>query len=142
MVETGFSSFDTMVDKANRLLKDVEEAFEWPKERRKQSYAALRAVLHPLRDRLPVETAVQFGAQLPTIVRGVYYDGWKPAETPVRMSNEEFFARVRNEFPYAVEGGSEKLVRTVLKALERHVSAGEWQHLKSRLPNSFAALLP
>ncbi|MEU0395670.1 hypothetical protein ABZ208_23360, partial [Streptomyces sp. NPDC006208] len=32
MVETGFSSFDTMVDKANRLLKDVEEAFEWPKK--------------------------------------------------------------------------------------------------------------
>jgi hypothetical protein len=57
MVDTGFSSFDTMVDKANRLLKDVEEAFEWPKERRKQSYAALRTVLHPLRDRLPVETA-------------------------------------------------------------------------------------
>ncbi|MFJ5209048.1 DUF2267 domain-containing protein [Streptomyces nigra] len=51
-----------MVDKANRLLKDIE-AFGWPKERRKQSYAALRAVLHPLRDRLPVETAVQFGAQ-------------------------------------------------------------------------------
>ncbi|WP_308298741.1 DUF2267 domain-containing protein [Streptomyces sp. GESEQ-35] len=100
------------------------------------------AVLHPLRDRLPVETAVQFGAQLPTIVRGIYYDGWKPAETPVKMSNEEFFARVRSEFPYAVEGGSEKLVRTVLKSLERHVSAGEWQHLKSRVPNSFAALLP
>ncbi|MFD8044816.1 DUF2267 domain-containing protein [Streptomyces sp. WAC 05379] len=142
MVDTGFSSFDTMVDKANRLLKDVEEAFEWPKDRRKQSYAALRAVLHPLRDRLPVETAVQFGAQLPTIVRGVYYDGWRPAETPVKMSNEEFFARVRSEFPYAVEGGSERLVRTVLKSLERHVSAGEWQHLKSRVPNSFAALLP
>ncbi|WP_260695800.1 DUF2267 domain-containing protein [Streptomyces sp. IB201691-2A2] len=83
-----------------------------------------------------------FGAQLLTIVRGVYYDGWKPAETPVKMSNEEFFARVRSEFPYAVEGGNEKLVRTVLKTLERHVSAGEWQHLKSRLPNSFAALLP
>ncbi|MEU3889714.1 DUF2267 domain-containing protein [Streptomyces sp. NPDC029041] len=99
MVDTGFSSFDTMVDKANRLLRDVEEAFEWPKERRKQSYAALRAVLHPLRDHLPVETAVQFGAQLPTLVRGVYYDGWRPADTPVKMSNEEFFARVRSEFP-------------------------------------------
>ncbi|MFI8891646.1 DUF2267 domain-containing protein [Streptomyces paradoxus] len=35
-------------------------------------------MLHPLRDRLPVETAVQFGAQLPTLVRGVYYDGWRP----------------------------------------------------------------
>jgi uncharacterized protein (DUF2267 family) len=121
MVETGFSSFDTMVDKANRLLKDVEEAFGWPKDRRKQSYAALRAVLHPLRDRLPVETAAQFGAQLPTLIRGVYYDGWKPAETPVKMSNEEFFERIRREFPYAVEGGDEHLVRT---------------------PNSLAELLP
>ena len=37
MVETGFSAFDTMVDKANRLLKDIEEAFGWPKERRKWS---------------------------------------------------------------------------------------------------------
>ncbi|MGW3645603.1 DUF2267 domain-containing protein [Streptomyces sp. NPDC000878] len=111
-------------------------------ERRKQSYAALRAVLHPLRYRLPVETAVQFGAQLPTIVRGIYYDGRKPGVTPVKMSNEEFFARVRSEFPYAVEGGSEKQVRTVLKSLERHVSAGEWQHLKSRVPNSLAALPP
>ncbi|GHE84302.1 hypothetical protein GCM10014715_45390 [Streptomyces spiralis] len=43
----------------------------------------------PLRDRLPVETAGQFGAQLPTIVRGVYDDDWKPAETPVKMSTEE-----------------------------------------------------
>jgi len=80
MVGAGFSSFDTMVGKANRHLKDVECGLRWPKERRKQSYAALRAVLYPLRDRLPVETAVQFGAQLPTIVRGVYYDGWKPVE--------------------------------------------------------------
>ena len=60
-LDTGFSSFDTTVDKVNR---------QWPKERSKQSYAALRAVLHPLRDRLSVETAVQFGAQLPTLVKG------------------------------------------------------------------------
>ncbi len=58
------------------------------------------------------------------------------------MSNDEFMARVRSEFPYAVEGGSEKLVRTVLKTLALHVSAGEWEHLKSRVPNAFAALLP
>ncbi|MGY5014818.1 DUF2267 domain-containing protein [Streptomyces sp. 900105755] len=83
--------------------------FAWPKERRKQSHAALRAVVHPLGGPLPVETAVQVGAPLPTIVRDVYYDGWEPAETPVKMSNEEFFARGRSEFPYAVEGGSEKL---------------------------------
>ncbi|MFE9172900.1 hypothetical protein ACFYNZ_26105 [Streptomyces kebangsaanensis] len=46
MTETGFSSFDTMVDKANRLLREIEEANGWPKKRRKQSYAALRAIMH------------------------------------------------------------------------------------------------
>ncbi|WP_329204140.1 DUF2267 domain-containing protein [Streptomyces sp. NBC_00683] len=142
MSETTFSSFDTMVDKANRLLRDIEEANGWPKERRKQSYAALRAVLHRLRDRLSVDGAVHLGAQLPTLIRGVYYDGWKPSGTPVKLSGEDFFQRVRDDFPYAVDGGIEKVVRTVLEALKRYVSEGEWDHLKSGLPNSLAAVLP
>ncbi len=72
----------------------------------------------------------------------MHYDGWKPAEPPVKMSNEEFLARVRNEFPYAVEEGTERLVRTVPRALALHVSAGEWEHLQFRGPNPLAALLP
>ncbi|MEU5660464.1 DUF2267 domain-containing protein [Streptomyces sp. NPDC047737] len=142
MSETVFSSFDTMVDKANRLLRDIEEANGWPKERRKQSYAALRAVLHRLRDRLSADAAAHLGAQLPTLIRGVYYDGWKPSETPVKLSGEEFFQRVRDDFPYAVDGGIETVVRTVLESLKRYVSEGEWNHLKSGLPHSLAVVLP
>lgn len=142
MVETGFSSFDTMVDKANRLLKEIEQAYGWPKERRKQSYAALRAVLHPLRDRLTVEEIAQFGAQLPTLIRGIYYDGWKPSETPVKMDREEFLTRVRQEFPYAIEGDTEQLVQTVLGVLKGHVSDGEWADVKAAMPKSLATVLP
>ncbi|MFE4216201.1 DUF2267 domain-containing protein [Streptomyces sp. NPDC056844] len=142
MSETTFSSFDTMVDKANRLLRDIEEANGWPKERRKQSYAALRAVLHRLRDRLSVEGAAHLGAQLPTLIRGVYFDGWKPSGTPVKLSGEEFFQRVRDDFPYAVDGGIETVVHTVFEALKRYVSEGEWDHLKSGLPNSLATVMP
>ncbi|MDX3263066.1 DUF2267 domain-containing protein [Streptomyces sp. NPDC093228] len=142
MTETGFSSFDTMVDRANRLLREIEQANGWPKERRKQSYAALRAVLHLLRDRLSVDGAAHFGAQLPTLIRGIYYDGWRPSETPVKLSGEEFLQRVRDDFPYAVDGGIERVVHTVLEALERHVSEGEWDHLKSGLPKSLASVMP
>ncbi|MGP4001408.1 DUF2267 domain-containing protein [Streptomyces sp. 8N706] len=142
MVETGFPPFNTMVDKANRLLKEIEEAFGWPKERRNQSYAALRAVLHALRDRLPVDEAVQFGAQLPTLVRGVYYDGWKPSQTPVKLGTEEFLKRVRDDFPYAIEGGTDHLVHTVLQTLKNHVSPGEWEDVKSSIPRSLAGVLP
>lgn len=142
MVETGFTSFSTMVDKANRLLKEIEEAYGWPKERRNQSYAALRAVLHPLRDRLSVDESAQFAAQLPTLVRGVYYDGWKPSETPMKMDTDEFLARVRRNFPYAIEGGTEQLVYTVLEAVKNHISDGEWQDVRSSVPQSLATVMP
>jgi uncharacterized protein (DUF2267 family) len=58
------------------------------------------------------------------------------------MSKEEFFARIREEFPYAIEGDTERLARTVLKALQEYVSSGEWEDLKAIFPASLAAILP
>ena len=95
MSESGFSSFKTTEAKTNRVLREIEEAYGWPKERRNQSYAALRAVLHALRDRLPVDEASQLGAQLPMLVRGIYYSGWDPSKVPVKMSRDEFMQRIR-----------------------------------------------
>jgi uncharacterized protein (DUF2267 family) len=142
MVDTGFSSFSTTVDKTNRVLKDIEQRYGWPKERRNHSYAALRAVLHTLRDRLIVEETAHFAAQLPMLIRGIYYTGWDPSRVPVKMHREEFFARVRREFPYEVEGGMEPLVDTVLESLRLHITDGEWQAVKSMLPMDLATVLP
>jgi uncharacterized protein (DUF2267 family) len=69
-------TFSTTVEKTNRILKDIEKAYGWPKELRNQSYAALSAVLHSLRDRLTVDESDQLAAQLPLLVRGMYFDGW------------------------------------------------------------------
>jgi uncharacterized protein (DUF2267 family) len=142
MAETGFAAFNTTVDKTNRVLRLIEEAYGWPKDRRNMSYAALRAVLHQLRDRLTVEEAAQLGAQLPILVRGIYYENWDPSRVPVKMDKDDFLARVRNEFTYTVEGGMEQLVRTVLRALSPHVSEGEWEDIKSAVPRDLAALIP
>ena len=40
-----------------------------------EALAVWRAVLHQLRDRLTPQEAVDLAAQLPLIVRGVYYEG-------------------------------------------------------------------
>jgi uncharacterized protein (DUF2267 family) len=82
MSETGFNAFHMTIEKSNRVLHDIEQVYGWPKERRTQSYAALRAIMHALRDRLTVNEAVQLGAQLPILLRGVYYDGWAPSKAP------------------------------------------------------------
>jgi uncharacterized protein (DUF2267 family) len=142
MGETGFSNFDTTVQKTNQVLKEIEQAYGWPKDRRAQSYAALRAVLHALRDRLTVGEAAQLAAQLPTLIRGVYYEGWRPAEVPVKMHRQEFLQRVQRQFPYEVDGGMELLVQRVLGALRRYVTDGEWEDIKSSVPKDLASVLP
>jgi uncharacterized protein (DUF2267 family) len=99
-------------------------------------------VLHALRDRLSVNEAVDLGAQLPMLVRGLYYEGWDPVRVPLKMDRGEFLARVRDEFPSEVKGGTEHLVTTVLRALRRYVTDGEWEDISSNLPKELAELLP
>ena len=142
MPDTGYRSFDTTVDKTNHVLKEIEQAYGWPKDRRNQSYAALRAVLHAIRDRLPVDESAQLAAQLPMLVRGVYYESWDPSKVPQKIDHDEFVRRVRQEFPYDIRGGTDKLVATVLGALRSHITDGEWEDVRSSIPTDLAALLP
>jgi uncharacterized protein (DUF2267 family) len=141
MVDTGYASIDTTVDKTNQVLKEIEQAYGWPKERRNQSYGALRAVLHALRDRLTIEESADLAAQLPMLIRGLYFEGWDPSRVPVKMDRDEFLRRIRQEFRYDVAGGVEPLVQTVLRAIRRHVSEGEWNDIRSSLPRQFESLL-
>lgn len=141
MANNFYAMYQSSLDKTNLILKDVEQAYGWPKERRDQSYAAVRTVLHLLRDRLPVQESAQFAAQLPVLLRGVYYEGWNPAAVPIKLDREEFLAEVRRGFPYDVEGGLGGLVRTVLNALRRHVTEGEWDDVRANVPQELTAML-
>jgi uncharacterized protein (DUF2267 family) len=142
MVDTGFASFDTTVDKTNHVLKEIEQGLGWSKERRNMSYGALRAVLHTLRDRLTVDEAAQLGAQLPMLVRGIYYEGWDPSKVPLKLDRDEFFARIEREFPFELDSDVETLTQHVLRALQEHVTEGEWEDIKSSMPKKLAAALP
>jgi uncharacterized protein (DUF2267 family) len=143
MTNTGYSSFDTTVHKTNRILRHIEESCGWSKEHRKQSYHALRAVLHALRDRLTVDEAAHFAAQLPMLVRGIYYDGWDPSRVPKKMHREDFLEQIRREMPECdVAGGTEVLVHTVTDALRLYTTEGEWRGVKAEMPKDLATLLP
>jgi uncharacterized protein (DUF2267 family) len=142
MAETGYRSFNTTVDKTNHVLKQIEQAYGWPKERRNQSYDALRGVLHALRDRLTVDEAAQLAAQLPMLIRGIFYESWDPSRVPQKMTREEFLARVRREFPFEVPGGVEPLVQTVFQSLREHITDGEWEDIKASMPKHLETVLP
>jgi uncharacterized protein (DUF2267 family) len=139
---TGYRAFDTTVEKTNGVLKHIEEAYGWPKARRNQSYAALRAVLHALRDRLTVEESAQLAAQLPMLIRGIYYGGWDPTKVPVKMHREEFLERIRAEFRYEVPGDIVRLFDVVIEALRAYITDGEWQDVRANLPTDLVTIMP
>nr|MDT0657504.1 DUF2267 domain-containing protein [Micromonospora sp. DSM 115978] len=142
MASNTYSTFQSSIEKTNLILKDIEQAYGWPPERRDQSYAALRTVLHLLRDRLPVEESAQFAAQLPVLVRGMFYDGWDPTDVPIKLNRDDFLYEVRQGFPYDVEGGAERVVRTVLNALRRHITEGEWEDVRASVPRDLSPIIP
>ena len=110
---------------------------------RHTAYIALRAVLHALRDRLTVEEAVQLGAQLPTLIRGFYYEGWRPAGKPRRTHEWEFLRTIQDTFNLTPERPDAKLAaRAVFKVLSRRVSEGEIKHVIAILPKDLQALWP
>ena len=95
---TGVTALDHTVQETNVWLKAIDEQLVL--ENRHHAYNALRAVLHALRDRLQPEAAVKLGAQLPIMVRGIYYEGWHMAATPTKERHlEEFAAHILKELP-------------------------------------------
>ncbi len=138
MSQTGVTAFDHTLQTTNTWLNEVMARLGWMD--RQRSYHALRAVLHALRDRLPVDQAAALGAQLPLLVRGCYYEGWHPAGKPVKEHREAFLARIGKEFWGDPAADPEGITRAVFQVLAKHVTAGEIEHVQDALPADLRAL--
>ncbi len=141
MSATGLDVFDATLHKTNIWLNDLAAALGW--QDRQQTYRALKATLHALRDRLTVDEAAQLGAQLPMLVRGFYYEGWDPSDKPLRERHkEEFLDHVARELRGIDGVDPERVVRAVFTVLAKRVSEGEIEDVKHILPAEVRALWP
>jgi uncharacterized protein (DUF2267 family) len=136
---SGLDVFDTTLHKTNLWLKEIMA--KMGVEDRHLAYIALRSALHALRDRLTVAEATQLGAQLPMLIRGLYYEGWTPAKKPVKWDKAAFLASVRAGLRGVDDPDPEQVARAVFSILGKHVSAGEMRDVKNVLPRQIRALL-
>ena len=139
MSNTGVRAFDSTIHTTNVWLNDLADQLGWRDKQR--AYHALTAVLHALRDRLPVEQAVALGAQLPMLVRGFYYEGWRAADKPLKeRRKEEFLAHVAAAFRDEPDIDAEEIARAVFQVIAKHVTPGEVKHVKITLPHEIRSL--
>ncbi len=139
MSSTGLKAIDTTVKTTNIWLDDIMDDLRWTD--RHKAYEALRAVLHALRDRLSVDGAAHLAAQLPLLVRGIFYEGWHPSGTPVKeRRQEQFVAHVAHAFARDREADPAQITRSVLKVLTKHMAMGAAGSLKKSLPEEIREL--
>ena len=140
MSTTGLPVFDKTVHATNTWLHEITSRLGW--DDRKKGYRVLQASLHALRDQMPVTEAAKFSAQLPILLRGVFFEGWRPSAKPARVrSKDEFLAGLRSAFSRERDFDAEAAFREVISVMKFHISAGEIEDVRRALPEEIQELL-
>jgi uncharacterized protein (DUF2267 family) len=131
MSASGLDVFDKTLQTTNIWLNEIQEELG---PDRQVAWKVLSVVLHKLRDRLPVPLAVHLGAELPLLVRGVYYDQFQPSKQPTDWDRDEFVAEVQRWLSDIRPVNADQAVRTVFAVLSRHLPAGQIAKIRDALP--------
>jgi uncharacterized protein (DUF2267 family) len=127
------------------------EAGAWVDELRRQlgwrdagkACLVLRATLHALRDQLAHEEAIYLGAELPVLLRGIYYDGWHLRERPATAEDrEEFLSRLHEALHRDPAIDPEQAARAAFALLANRLPESELEEVKAACPAPLRGLWP
>ena len=128
MKTTGITTIDHAPQVVAEWLNLLQEDLGWPD--RGRAYLLLRETLHAVRDFLTVDEAADLAAQLPLLVRGIFFDGWVPSQTPAKLrSVDDFLDRVMHAFRDDPPAEPDVAVAAVFSVLRRQISAGEYRQV-------------
>ncbi len=134
MSANGLEVFDKTLETTHVWLKEICDNLGPDKQ---VAWKVLSVVLRKLRDRLPIGLAAHLGAQLPILVRGIYYDQFEPSKLPTTCdSREEFVAEVAEWLSDIRPVDPDTAVRSVFKVLSHHVDPGQIAKVREALPRS------
>jgi uncharacterized protein (DUF2267 family) len=135
----GLESLQHSLELTHIWINDLDERLEWNNKPR--AYRLLKSVLQALRDWLQLDEAVDLGAQLPTLLRGTYYEHWRPAGKLMRTrSKTAFLTCIDDDFHRDPLPNTEQAVMAVFELLNKKITAGEIEHVRHALPNDLRTL--
>jgi uncharacterized protein (DUF2267 family) len=141
MVRSSTPTIDHAEEVAHEWIDELGDYLHWSNDAR--THLLLRTVLHTIRDFLTVDEAADLAAQLPVLIRGIYYEGWDPSSAPERPRDKvAFMARIEAPFDRDPLDSPVTAIAAVIKLLNRHVSAGEMAQVRQSLRKDLRFLFP
>jgi uncharacterized protein (DUF2267 family) len=141
MTAQGLEVIDHTVQLTHEWINELRERLDWDSSR--DSLRLLRVTMVQIRDHLGHNEMAQFSAQLPLLIRGMFFEGWQPAHTPIHdRKAEHFIAAIEAQVSDVLEWRGPQDIRAVFKTLNNKISEGEIRDIKAGLPQSIRDLWP
>lgn len=133
--------FERTVHEAHDWVNELTGRLGWSSER--DVLRLLRTVLRSIRDHLPVNEMAQFSAQLPIMLRGMYFEGWQPENTPTRERHAaDFIAAIEDEVGDVLDYRGTDDIRAVFHLINARITRGEVEDVRANLPQQIKAFWP
>lgn len=104
------------------------------------AFQALRSVLHAIRDRVIPSEVFDLSAQLPLMIRGVFFEGYNLKDKPDKYNADEFLEIIEQGFYGNTSVDAEVALSAVLKVLYEKVSEGEMEDIYGGMPKDIKKL--
>lgn len=140
MSSTGLEVFDKTLQTTHIWLDEIMETVG---PDRNVAWHVLGAVLRTLRDRMPLELAAHLGAQLPLLVRGTYYDRFRPGHQTEKFHTfDEFLQCVTEDLGGVRTVNVRAATLCVLAVLDHHVTPEQMAKVKRAMPEPVRRFWP
>ncbi len=132
-------SFTHAAEQAQQWVNELAKELDWSEQ---NASHLLKAVLHAVRDWLSLEEMADLSSQLPMLVRGMFFEGWRPDGPTGKRKKRDFIIHVRRGFGHEPDFDYDRSIAAVFQLLDRHLSHGEIVQVRNSMKKSLRRLWP
>lgn len=141
MSAQGLEAIDHTVHLTHEWINELAARLDWSSKR--CTLRLLRATLQQLRDHLMVDEMAQFAAQLPLLVRGIFFEGWVPGRTSLKERSIDAFVKpIERKMDETAEYRGREDITNVFELLNSRISIGEIEDIRASLPAPIRNIWP
>ena len=141
MSAQGLEVIDLAAQTAHEWVNELAGRLDWVSKR--SALRLFRVTMHQIRDHLLLDEVAQFSAQLPLLIRGMFFEGWVPKRTPVKERHAKTFVQaIEAQLADTDDYRGQEDITYVFHLLNAHLSAGEIEDVRASLPSEIRDFWP